>query len=513
MAIAEALLLVAALSAHAPAHADAYDAAITRSLSKSGTNRAEIEKFLERYEKSGDTQKRDASRWLVANMEGHGFALMELTTTDGKQLSFDALNYKNLGEAEAALEAMEKQNPGCDFTKLRFDSDLEHASSDFLGAHLDEAFDAWRTFPWAKSIRYEVFRDFILPYRGSNEPLCLWRAPARARLADICKDNAGETDVRVFGEKVRAIVHPWTGFTDLFYLHPTDQSYAEMCERKLGRCEDITNMISFGMRSVAAMCASDYTPWWAASDNNHAWEVVLDANGQGHAGLAGRAAKVYRKTFASQPDSLAAIKREDENVPKWLSSSHYIDVTSQYQPTSDVTVDLAKTPDGARFAYIAVFNGGSWKPIHWGRIDGGRVRFDAMGRNICYLPMVHISENGKERDEPASVPFVIDTDGNMHALAAVEPATASLVATTTKPDIKDPDTGVIKARTMVKAGAAFELFMWKDGGWKSRGRIEVTDGAHSFDGLCGDGLYWLVEDGSKKLERIFTIEQGKQVFW
>ena len=78
---------------------------------------------------------------------------------------------------------------------------------------------------------------------------------------------------------------------------------------------------------------------------------------------------------------------------------------------------------------------------------------------------------------------------------------------------KDPDTGVIKARTVVKAGAAFELFVWKDGGWKSRGRIEVTDGAHSFDGLCGDGLYWLVEDGSKKLERIFTIEQGKQVFW
>ena len=488
---------------------DAYTAAIARALAKAGANRGEIERFLARAAESGDVQKRDAARWLVANMDGHGFALTELTTTDGTRLPFDALDYKSLGEAKAALDALEARNPGCDFRKIRFDSDLEHAGADFLSAHLDEAFDAWRTLPWAKSIRYEVFREFILPYRGSNEPLGLWRTPARARLAALCAEHAGETDVRAFGEKVRAVVHPWTGFTDLFYLHPTDQSYAEMCERRLGRCEDITNMISFGMRSVAAMCASDYTPWWAASDNNHAWEVVLDANGQGRAGLAGRAAKVYRKTFAHQPDSLAAIKREDEQVPRWLSSSHYIDVTAQYQPTSDPTVALAKVPDGHRFAYLAVFNGGGWKPIHWGRIEGARATFTAMGRNIAYLPMVHVDG----RDEPAGAPFVLDADGSMHALAGTGAAHASLEATTTKPDITDPDTGVIKARTVVKPDAAFELFVWRDGAWKPVGRIERGEQAHVFDGLAVDGLYWLVEDGSERLERIFTIEAGKQVFW
>ncbi|MEY2713944.1 MAG: hypothetical protein RIT24_287, partial [Planctomycetota bacterium] len=269
------------------------------------------------------------------------------------------------------------------------------------------------------------------------------------------------------------------------------------------------NMISFGMRSVAAMCASDYTPWWAASDNNHAWEVVLDANGQGRAGLAGRAAKVYRKTFAIQADSLAAIKRENETVPKWLSSSHYIDVTAQYQPVSDVTIELAGVPEGSRFAYIAVFNGGSWKPIHWGRIENARVTFTALGRNICYLPMYHVDG----ADRPAGEPFVIDADGVVHPLAAKGAAEASLLATTTKPDIQDPDTGVIKARTVVKDGAAYELFVWSAGAWKSLGRIESGAGVRAFDHLAGDGLYWLVEDGSKKLERIFTIDSGAQVFW
>ena len=109
------------------------------------------------------------------------------------------------------------------------------------------------------------------------------------------------------------------------------------------------------------MCASDYTPWWAASDNNHAWEVVLDERGQGRAGLAGKAAKVYRKTFAYQPCSLGAQLNTNEAVPRWLSGTHYIDVTSQYQATSNVRVsievaasDTQSHPTPQRFAYLAV---------------------------------------------------------------------------------------------------------------------------------------------------------------
>ncbi|MFZ9882552.1 MAG: hypothetical protein ACO3QC_14260, partial [Phycisphaerales bacterium] len=191
------------------ASADAFDDAIARNLAKAGANRAELEKFLDRYARDADLEKRDASRWLVANMEGHGFALIELVATDGTQLPFDALRHASLADAKVALDALESKHPGCDFKRVRFDSDLEHASADFLTAHLEDAFTTWRTMPWAKSIRYEVFRDFILPYRGSNEPLGLWREPARSRLAAICAANQGETDVRVFGEKVRAAVHPW----------------------------------------------------------------------------------------------------------------------------------------------------------------------------------------------------------------------------------------------------------------------------------------------------------------
>ena len=511
------LAVLALACTAADARADEHDARIEQALGKAGANRAEIESFLRRAADTGDAQKRDAARWLVANMEGHGFAEIRLVAKDGAVLPYDAVDYRSFAEAKSALDAVEKEHPGADFQKTRFDSDLEHASADFLMTHLDGAFDAWRTLPWARSIRYEVFRESILPYRGSNEPLSAWRAPARARLAAICAENAGETDVRVVGEKVRAQVHPWVGFTDLFYLHPTDQSYDEMCARRLGRCEDITNMVSFGMRSVAAPCASDYTPWWAASDNNHAWEVVLDADGNGRAGLAGRAAKVYRKTFAHQPGSLAGIKRADEVVPKWLGGSHYVDVTAQYQPTSDVTVELRgvapETIASQRFAYLAVFNGGAWRPIHWGTIEDGKARFDAMGRSICYLPMLHVAGS----DLPAGDPFVLDADGVVHPLSGALTHGARLEAgadaTLTKPDIQDPDTGATKARTVVKNDSAYELFVWRAGGWKSLGRREAGEAPRAFEGFGPDALLWLVEDSSGRLERIFTVQGARQDFW
>lgn len=140
---------------------------------------------------------------------------------------------------------------------------------------------------------------------------------------------------------------------------------------------------------------------------------------------------------------------------------------------------------------------------------GTNAAFGALGRNICYLPMFHVDG----ADVPAGPPFVLDADGIPHTLKAVEAPDVTLVASTTKPDIQDPDTGRIKARTVVKPDAAYELFVWRDGGWRSVGRREKGEEMRAFEGLAPDGLYWLVEDGSSRLERIFTIDASGQVFW
>ena len=48
--------------------------------------------------------KLEAARFLIANMQGHGFVETTLCDAQGRELPFDALDYKNFGEAQAALE-------------------------------------------------------------------------------------------------------------------------------------------------------------------------------------------------------------------------------------------------------------------------------------------------------------------------------------------------------------------------------------------------------------------------
>jgi hypothetical protein len=64
----------------------------------------------------------------------------------------------------------------------------------------------------------------------------------------------------------------------------------------------------------------------------------------------------------------------------------------------------------------------------------------------------------------------------------------------------------------VQSGKTYELFFW-DGEWQSHGRKESGDKPVVFEELPINRLYWLVEDGSRKLERIFTVENGKPRYW
>lgn len=494
---------------------DPGDPAVTAALARCGTNRREVERFLAAYDR-GDPQERAASRWLVANMPGHGFALYALEDQKGVEIPFDIDGHATLAAAQARLDEIERGHGPVDFKVKRFDPDLERASCDFLRANLDGAFRTWRTEPWMRDVGFATFLECILPYRASNEPLCPgWRTAARARIApQVDALGPGPTLARVTQAAIDA-GHAWVPFSDRYYMHPTDQSYDDMCRSCLGRCEDITNMITFAARSCGGMVASDFTPWWANRDNNHAWEVAVDARGRGTAGLSNRAAKVYRKCFGAQASALGSVRPEDVPVPGVLRSRTLRDVTSQYLPVTDVTVPLGK-PAGdlpSSFAYLAVFNGGEWRPIHWAAPKDGSATFTAMGRGILYLPVWADAA----RVAPAGAPFLLDDAGAVVTLA--DPAAGgdafTLQAATTIPDTPDADTRRTKPSVKVEAGKEYELFVW-DGapGWRSLGKRTAT-GAQpvAFESVPRGVLCWLRAADGRALERPFTMGEKGQVFW
>ena len=487
----------------------AWPADVEVSLSKAGGNRAELERVLKHYQRLGDPQKLEAAQFLIANMGGQGYILTAFYDKEGNEVEFEALDYANLTEAQAAFDVLEKEHGEFDYDTKRFEADLETVSAEYLIENIDLAFQAWREKPWARELTFEAFREYVLGYRGDNEPVNSFRPTCLARYADLPERMKDPTDVYEAAALVRQDVHRWVPFNDLYYLHPTDQSFEEMARSRNGRCGDISNMMMYAMRSVAIPAAVDFTPWWANRDNNHAWEVILDKDGRGKAGLSNRAAKIYRKTFAMQRDSLACRAGADAKLPRFLNSRNYRDVTDQYMDTTDVTIRLKRDrPAGTRFAYVCVFNGGKWRPIHWGELDGDRVTFTKMGRNIAYLPAYYVDEDVA----PAAPPFILTRDGDIRLLDDEGDNALTIELTVTKPETPDADTQVARPMIVVEPGKTYELFIWNDG-WESLGTQVAGDEPVSFASVPAGKLYWLVEEDSRRLERIFTIESGQQVWW
>jgi len=486
--------------------------AVDEALAKAGKNRSALEAVLDHYSGDADRLKLEAALFLIGNMDGHGYTVTALYDEEKDLIPFDALDYKNFGEAQAALDALEKEHGPLDFKLERFDDDLETITSEFLIENIDYAFRAWRERPWARELSFEAFCEWVLPYRCSNEPLNSWRPACMEEYDDLADRMDDRGDIKEAGGKISGHVHSWMGFSTLYYLHPTDQGFDEMKRRRLGRCEDISNMISYALRANAIPCAADYTPYWANRDNNHAWEVLLDSDGRGRAGLSNRAAKIYRKCFSIQKENLGCIKTDDEEVPRWLSRTSYQDVTGQYLETTDVTVALEEAhPDGHRFAYICVFNGGEWKAIDWGWIRDGSVTFAGMGRGIAFLPAYFVDKE----IVPAARPFILEADGTVRLLGADRGRSSKEVAieiAAVAPVTPDADTRRDKPMVVVKPGKTYELFVWNKG-WQSLGKKEAGNDPVSFDAAPAGRLFWLVEEKSRRLERIFTIEEGNQIWW
>jgi hypothetical protein len=395
-------------------------------------------------------------------------------------------------------------------------------TADYLIENIDLAFKAWQK-PWARQLTFDQFCEYVLPYRDSNEPLEPWRRRMYKKYSwvqDSMTDKTNPTEACVL---INNEIKSWYKFDPLFYRHPTDLGLSEMEEYKRGRCEDMTNLALYAMRSQGVPVMSDYTPAWPNTGNNHAWNATLTKEGKVVIFMGGldnpyeyklgnKKAKVYRKTFGRQKNSLAMTKPAYEKVPGWLASSHYTDVTKEYIPVVDVKLKLQRPkPDSVNYAYLYVFNSGDWKAIHWGFIkDGNKVKFTDMGNDIAYLPAYFVDE----KIIPAGNQFILTAEGKVKYKVpdSTKLRTLNLISTTRRVTKETTDHA---EEVFLKTGETFELFYW-DGKWISLGKQKATGKPLKFTHVPSGAMYWLVNTTPTKdrPERIFTLdENGKQVWW
>lgn len=491
---------------------------ILKIVRKSGKNRPQFVKMFRYFQEKGDSLELEALYFLVKNMEEHSYGELAIYDSTETEIPFFVLDFPNYETLRNELDSLETKNGELHWGRKQKQEDLRTITAEILIENIEFAFKAWREKPWAKSLEFDDFCEYVLPYRGSNEPIESWRIELFEKYQNIEEKMEDKTNPIEAAAIINSDVKTWFTFDERFYLHPTDQGFSEMCKNGLGRCEDMTNMAIYALRANGIGVTSDYTPHWADTGNNHAWNAVLTGDGEvvpfmgcesnpGEYNLRSKMAKAYRKTFSQQTKNLAFQLKDWESVPPWLSGKNYADVTTDYTKTSDVKLTLDSIPDSTRFAYLCVFNSGEWRAIHWGEIFENKVLFNDMGTDICYLPMFY----RHKKLEPAGEPFILSKTGEVlpFSMDSTKTEQVKLISTTRKTIEKATEN---KEITFLENDAEYEFFYWASE-WISLGTKMATEKPIRFDDVPKNALFWLTKKDSRKEERIFTIENEQQIWW
>ncbi|MBN2173460.1 MAG: transglutaminase domain-containing protein [Bacteroidales bacterium] len=489
-------------------------------LDQSGENRPELEQVINHYKESGNVIGEEAAYFLIGNMKNQGYLEYKLVDSTGAKVDFNVRDYKDYDALLDGWDEIENNKGSIHFEKDTLYYDYNEIKADYLIMNIDLAQEAWEENPWASHLNFEQFCEYVLPYRSSNEPIEEWREYFIRELSwvkDSVKDQTSPVEAACF---VNDYIKSWFRFDPRYYEHPTDQGLQEMLNVKLGRCEDMTNLAIYAMRALGIPVMSDFTPYWANTGNNHAWNAILDKNdstiifmgGEANPGeysLGHKMAKVYRKTYAIQKNSLPEKMEKWEKAPPYLNSSSIRDVTPAYVPTSNVKIELTKgIPDSTNFAYLCVFNSGEWKAIDYTRLYGNKATYSKMGLGVAYLPAFYYDKE----IIPAGDAFILTDSAKVEYKVPDGKKRIDLTLFSTTKRITKETTDFIE-HAEFNSGKSYILFYWNDK-WIEAGKNIAIDEPLVFKAVPSNAIYWLVEDGSRKEERIFTVDDdGKQVWW
>lgn len=394
-----------------------YDENVRKSFEVAGSNKKELKKVIEHYEKNpGDSLKLKAAYFLISNM------------SDQYSLEGDLLNkylkcLKN--PKKSTLDSISRIHGSFDLTKLDVKFDIQHLNSAFLINNIDNAFKVWKEQPWGNKIMFQDFCECILPYRVKDEMIEYDRVRLYEQYIGLL-DSAKTIMDACFAINKNLKKDGWNGTYDISFL--PHFSFKTLREYRTGTCRDRVDYTIHTMRALGIPVSNDFTPQWANRSMGHNWNTLLDEKGKRHQfigtdyspgeknyqAVGTKPPKVYRRTFSVQKESLAVIKDDKDEVPSLFHDSHFKDVTDEYHSCSDITIQLkGEYPLHHKFAYICVFDNRNWIPVHWGKILNDKVIFTKMSNDgIVYLPVYYKNK----QLIPASDPFLLTENGKIKYL-------------------------------------------------------------------------------------------------
>ncbi|WP_257670210.1 discoidin domain-containing protein [Parapedobacter tibetensis] len=414
-----------------------YPRNVERALALTGANRAELETVLDHY-RHRDKRKFEAACFLIANMPYHGSGQSVLipdgydhfvSRTDSlyREL-FGGMNIRTILKAKPKGYDSVRRELAVEFGQLdpprhkeNGRADIEVVEAPFLINNIDQAFAVWQESPFLQGMDFETFREFVLPYRSTNEELIFNRGNLRQQWASkIHKpDDIGLNDVllryQAYVTKSRWINH---------FTKPKAKSavYDLLLPKFKMDCHNMTNWSIRILRACGIPVVYEYTLQWKDRPSRHFWCVSPDSNGiwqpytspdnalrEDWESDIQYAGKVYRRQFAANPRTPYFLAGEDEYIPEELSSPLLSDQTHRYHQT--VTLKLPfRGETGNHLAYLCMLTREGLNPVAWGRIE--RKRRQAVFEQVplfTVFVLAYMDEN--EEIVPIGPPFMLDADG------------------------------------------------------------------------------------------------------
>lgn len=409
------------------------DSRLERALVLAKDNRGELERVLAYYRM--DSLKLQAAKFLIENMPGH-------FSYQGNEIDryYDAVD-SVLQEKHGipVHELVEEMNEvGRRFAKkYNMASDLEVVTADYLIENIEDAFCQWENGNWSTHVSFQDFCEWMLPYKVVElQPLDGWRFYLKKRfdkglenLQYCCiYENSAVWATRRINANLRDSVKPTLSAYKMLPVH----RLTTKLKLPFGVCQDYVEIAAAVLRSEGIPVAVDFTPQWPFRNLGHSWNVVLANNGkhipfsgvEGNPGephkLDEKMAKVYRNTYAVNPE-LEKLHKSERFVPETFGSLCIKDVTNEYMVTDDVDVEV--NGKNGNFAYLAVFDNKTWKPVAFGEVYNHRASFKDLGRDVLYLPVGY-------RDHsivPLGIPFVLTAKGEIKKIVPKKETVSEMV--------------------------------------------------------------------------------------
>lgn len=203
-------------------------------------------------------------------------------------------------------------------------------------------------------------------------------------------------------------------------------SIASLLKYRTGICKDEVAYVASLSRFLGIPVAIDFVPHWGNRPGSHTWNALILPNGKStpfymqyapgdttqftHSPVYIKP-KIYRRRYEVNKEIMDDLSGE-KDIPELYKFPKFTDVTDQYIPTTDVTCKIPMEYSNRSVAYICVNDKQEWEPVHYGKIQRGKVTFRSMGRNVLYS--VGVWDSGKIK--PIGNPFIVENNGKIRYL-------------------------------------------------------------------------------------------------